>query len=135
MSPPTVRSVELMDVGDNRGSSFALPETWLTFLGGVRDLHITTLLPGHVRGNHYHAAHREVLIVLCQDRWSLLWDQGPGTDISQQNFSGAGAVLIEVDPGASHAIRNDGRVSLQIIGLANILFDPDAPDTIIRPVS
>ena len=125
---------ELADSGDNRGSSFALSMSWLTHEFPVRDGHITTLLPGHIRGNHYHRIRQEILIVMFEDRWSLHWDTGEGTPLHSRLFGGQGTVAIRVEPHASHAIRNDGSVLLHMVGLSDTEYDPRVPDTFPRKV-
>lgn len=125
----------LPDGGDERGSSFALPATWLGSAGGPVDVHVTTLVPGGVRGNHFHRERRELLIVVHQGAWSVHWDEGSeGTPVRSRVFEGRGAVLIEVPPLVSHAVRNDGSAVLQITGLSDGLYDPAAPDAYSRTV-
>src|SRR6266849_457565 len=85
-----VRIIRLTDTGDSRGSSFVTPVECLEFLGAVRDVHIATINPGAVRGNHYHQRRREVLCILHTDRWSLHWDSGPDTGVRMETFSGSG---------------------------------------------
>ena len=81
----------------------------------VVDMHVATIEPGAVRGNHYHAERREVLVIMAADRWSLHWDEGADTPARQREFTDPGAVLVTVPPGMSHAIRNDGAVPMQIV--------------------
>jgi dTDP-4-dehydrorhamnose 3,5-epimerase-like enzyme len=125
----------LYDSGDDRGSSFPAPDE--CFAGGftVRNVHLSTLLPGYVRGNHFHVARHEALMVMSADRWSLHWDSGIGSPVEARSFDGPGAVVIHVPPHASHAIRNDGSAPLHIIGLADGPYDPDAPDAFPRQVT
>lgn len=125
----------LTNSGDGRGASFPLPATWLGELNGALDVHITTLVPGATRGDHYHRARRELLIVLHRGAWSLHWDCGQDTEVRRRDFAGAGAVLIEVAPFAAHAVRNDGTTELSIVGLSEGAFDPVAPDSYPRKVS
>jgi len=124
----------LDDRGDTRGGSFILPDEWLTILPAVQDIHITTLRPGHVRGNHYHAHRRELIIVVHADRWSLHWDSGANTRVVSQGFEGSGAVSIAVLPNMSHAIRNDGSLDLQLMALSDVAYTSTNPDTHSRAV-
>lgn len=124
----------LADGGDERGSSFALPATWLQAVDGPVDVHLSTLVPKAVRGNHFHRDRRELLIVVHQDAWSLHWDTGEGTAVHSRTFEGSGAVLVEVEPLASHAVRNDGGADLLITGLCDRAYDPAAPDAWHRNV-
>ena len=128
------RFAELTDSGDERGSSFAAPGSWLSNAFPVRDVHISTTLPGHVRGNHCHQIRNEILIIAFEDRWSLHWDTGEGTPQHHHQFEGKGTVVVSVAPYASHAIRNDGSLLLHMVGLSDVAYDPLVPDTLPRKV-
>lgn len=123
------------DLGDGRGKSFPVPGDCFGDGFSVRDAHLSTLLPAHVRGDHYHVTRNEILLVMASDRWSLHWDSGEGTPAESRAFDGSDAVLIRVPPYASHAIKNDGSVPLQIIGLADGPYDPTEPDAFPRRVT
>jgi dTDP-4-dehydrorhamnose 3,5-epimerase-like enzyme len=125
----------LSDSGDDRGSSFPAPDSCFEDGFTVRDVHLSTLLPGHVRGNHFHVARCEALLVMSADRWSLHWDSGIGSPVEVRVFDGPGAVVIRVPPRASHAISNDGSVPLHIVGLTDGPYDPDDPDAFPRKVT
>lgn len=125
----------LPDLGDERGSSFSLPPTWLCRVDGAVDVHISSLRPDQTRGDHYHLLKRELLIVSHRDRWTLHWDSGDGTPAQSRDFDGSGAVLIEVPIGVSHAVHNSGSVELSIIGLCDKEHDLLAPDAHSRKVS
>jgi len=134
MEAGKLRFAELADSGDERGSSFAVPESWLSNTFPVRDVHISTLLPGHVRGNHFHRLRNEILIIMWEDRWSLHWDTGEGTPVHHHQFEGKGTVAVSVEPHTSHAIRNDGSLLLHMVGLSDAAYDPLAPDSLPRKV-
>jgi len=134
MSDSDLTITVIKDSGDDRGRSFPVPSE--CFEGGfsVHDVHLSTLLPGHVRGNHFHVARHEVLMVMSSERWSLHWDSGVDTPVTVRTFDGLSAVVVRVPPHVSHAIRNDGDVSLQIIGMSDGPYDLSAPDTYPREV-
>jgi dTDP-4-dehydrorhamnose 3,5-epimerase-like enzyme len=121
---PKVRVSEVPDSGDRRGSSFTLPPEALEFVGAVRDVHMASMVPGAVRGNHYHTRRREAIVVLNESPWSLYWDEGEGTTVEQLSFEGEGATLILVSPGASHALRNDGESEMSIVAFSSEEYDP-----------
>jgi len=123
------------DSGDERGSSFPVPGDCFGDGFSVRDAHLSSLLPGHIRGNHFHVERNEILLVMSVGRWSLHWDSGEGTPVRVRVFDGPGAVLIRVPPHASHAIRNDGDSPLQVIGLTDGPYDPASPDAFPRHVT
>ncbi|RSM73154.1 hypothetical protein DMB66_03750 [Actinoplanes sp. ATCC 53533] len=126
--------MELPDSGDARGSSHSVPAEVFAEGFGLADMHIAAIEPGAVRGNHFHLARREILVVIAADRWSLHWDDGAGTPAQRRSFAGPGVVLIRVPIGASHAIRNDGAVAMRMVGLTDGPYDPDQPDVFPRPV-
>jgi dTDP-4-dehydrorhamnose 3,5-epimerase-like enzyme len=111
-----------------------LPATWLDAVNGPVDVHLTTLVPHAVRGNHFHKHRRELLVVQYGGPWSVYWDAGEGTVTRGRPFEGQGAVLLDVPPLISHAVRNDGPVELHIIGLCDRSYDPTAPDAHFREV-
>lgn len=129
-----LRITVLTSAADERGSSYTATGEWASFLGTTEDLHITHTLPGHVRGNHFHAARHEVLVVLYEDAWTVAWDAGEGTSVTRQHFAGKGSVLIEVAPLAAHAIANTGAAPLWIVGMSSAPFDPRTPDSFPRQV-
>jgi dTDP-4-dehydrorhamnose 3,5-epimerase-like enzyme len=126
--------IELADSGDARGRSFPVIGGWLTTGFVVRDTHVSTILPGSTRGNHYHLKRNEVLLVMFEDRWSFHWDNGPNTLSVSRGFTRPGAVLLQVPRGTSHAIHNDGTQALNLVGLTDGPFDPAAPDAFPRKV-
>ena len=135
MLTPEIAYLELADSGDDRGSSFPVPGSFFDKAFPVRDGHVTTILPGHTRGNHFHKTRHEILIIMFEDRWSLHWDEGEGTSHHRQDFQGHGAAAIKVQPYASHPIRNDGSALLHLVGLTDHAYDPNDPDAFPRKVT
>lgn len=127
--------VDLRDSGDTRGSSFSVPAELFAGAFPVADMHVATIAPGAIRGNHFHAVRREMLVIIATDRWSLHWDEGADTPVRQRKFTGPGAVLIRVPTGMSHAIRNDGAVPMQMMGLTDGPYDATRPDAYPRTVA
>jgi UDP-2-acetamido-2,6-beta-L-arabino-hexul-4-ose reductase len=123
----------IQNIGDHRGSSFSIPSEWSRFLPVAADLHVTSLRPGHIRGNHMHRTRKEVIIVIHQDAWTLHWEDGEAAPLHQRLFSGNGAVLLTVPPGAAHAIVNSGTRELVTVGLTDAPYDP--ADTVKREIT
>ncbi len=119
-----VRIVELADHGDARGYSFSIPAEALAFVGRMADVHVASIKTGSVRGNHYHLRRREAIVVMPGARGSFHWDEGEGTSLQQREFDGEGAVLITIEPGASHALRNDGEGVLWFAAISSETYDP-----------
>ena len=114
----------LPNAGDERGDSFNVPPEVFSFLGDVADIHLTTVVSGAIRGNHYHVRRREVLIVKYEGDWQLHWDEGLGTPVQGKKTSGTGTALVFIEPGCSHALQNCGTALMTIFSLNSEAYDP-----------
>jgi len=120
---------------DGRGASFGVPADLLGTLLSVQDVHVTTITPGSVRGNHFHRRKRELLTVLATDRWSVHWDTGEGTSTHRQEF-GAGGFTVSPPLLWSHAIRNDGTADVFMFAMTDQPFTGEtAVDSFVRVVT
>jgi dTDP-4-dehydrorhamnose 3,5-epimerase-like enzyme len=133
-------AIELVDgTEDDRGFSASITRRFLERIGPVQDVHVTTVAPGAVRGNHFHVERRELLAVGYRGRWSLHWDTGAGTVVHSRRFDGVGQCLVYPPPHWSHAVSNDGDVDLVVVGLSDRPYaaDPDGggADSFPRPVT
>ena len=117
---------------DGRGDAFYLPEEALEWLGGVAEVHLVVAKPGKVRGNHVHERRRELILVRSTGPWELAW-RLPGGDTARRAFAEPGAVLLGVEPGVPHAIKNVGDTELVITSCSSGRSTADGPDT--QPVS
>jgi mannose-6-phosphate isomerase-like protein (cupin superfamily) len=115
---------ELGNRGDVRGFSVTTPPEALDFVGGIRDMHLASTAPGSVRGNHHHLRRREAIVILPGTAWSLHWHDGEGMAAEHRSFDGSGAVLVLVSPGTSHAVRNDGSITLWLVACSSMPYDP-----------
>jgi oxalate decarboxylase/phosphoglucose isomerase-like protein (cupin superfamily) len=127
-----VEIIQLDESTDARGLSFSVVVEQLERINSVKDLHIAAILPGHVRGNHYHTHRSELITVLYQDSWSLHWDTGAGTEPHHRSFMGTGAVAIYPPLGWSHAVRNDGDRELWIVVASDEPYDRHEQDESAR---
>lgn len=123
---------ELANYGDARGLSFTVPAEALAFVGCMSDIHMASTGPNAVRGNHYHLRRREAILVLPGASWSLHWDEGEESPALHRSFDGASAVLVQVAPGASHAVRNDSETTLWLVAISSETYDP--AETVARKV-
>jgi uncharacterized RmlC-like cupin family protein len=113
---------------DSRGESYTLPASALEFLVTVREAHVATIVPGADRGHHAHPHHRETLVVLSSDSWWLLWESPDGTR-HEEEIEDAGAVVVRIDAGVPHAVRNAGAGPLVIVSVSDRIGQ-DPADTI-----
>lgn len=124
--------VRLPDRDDGRGWAFYPPAEALEWLGGVAEVHLLAARPGAVRGNHLHRQCRELIVVRSAGPWELAW-RPPGGEAARRTFREPGAVLLTVEPGTPHALKNLGDEELVILSCSSGRRDPDDPDT--EPVS
>jgi len=122
----------LKNHGDSRGACFTIQEDSLKFLKMVKDVHVAQILPGAMRGNHYHKKRRELIFVQYDDTWILGWSQG--NSIRNKTYKGKGFLVLEVLPNSSHAIRNCGKKPLNIIGFSDQKFSQKRPDSYEKTV-
>jgi oxalate decarboxylase/phosphoglucose isomerase-like protein (cupin superfamily) len=119
-----IQIAELENSGDARGLSFTAPPQALAFVGRMADVHLASIKPGAVRGNHYHLRRREAIVVLPGTSWSLHWDEGEGSAPKHRSFDGTTAAVVLVLPGASHAVRNDGDGLMWLVAISSETYDP-----------
>jgi mannose-6-phosphate isomerase-like protein (cupin superfamily) len=129
---PKTRFVELYNQGDARGFSFTAPPEALEYVGRTADLHLASINPGAIRGNHYHLKTRMAIVILPGSKWSFHWDEGEGTQPKQRIFDGSRAILILVATGVSHALRNDGASPVWMLAISSEPYD--ASDRVARKV-
>ena len=118
----------LENYGDMRGALYTIPDKDMQFLDAFKNIHIGRIRPGSIRGNHYHLQTKEMLIISHTDLWTLAWGRKDSTEISKMEFAGTGAVLIKINEGVAHTVKNIGNTDLEIIGLSNRRFSKESPD-------
>ena len=116
-----------MGKDDSRGTSFRVPRGSLDFLDKLVEMHYATINPGSVRGNHYHRERKELLFVNFMSSWQFAWQPVATQNIHTQAFSGAGGIVIHIEPEVIHAIKNTGDTPLYIVACSNNI--PVANDT------
>jgi oxalate decarboxylase/phosphoglucose isomerase-like protein (cupin superfamily) len=131
-SKSKIQFIELPNHGDARGFSFTVPAEALKALGRVADVHLASIKPGAVRGNHYHKKGRMGIVVLPGAKWSFHWDEGEGAEPRHRVFDGSRAVLVLVAVGSSHAVSNDDKGLLWMATISSEKYS--AADRVARKV-
>jgi hypothetical protein len=54
----------------------------------------------------------------------LSLDEGEGSAAEHREFDGNHTVLVLLSPGASHAVRNDGKAELWLVAISSESYDP-----------
>ena len=124
-----IEIIKLENYGDLRGVLYNIPDTDVLFLDKIKNIHFGKICPGSIRGNHYHHQSKEMLIISYLDTWTLAWAKKDSDEISIKEFIGSGAVLIKVNEGVVHSVKNNGDKDLEIIALSNRIFSKENPDT------
>jgi len=123
--------IKLKSYGDTRGPLYNIPGSELQFIDKIQNIHFGKIHPNSIRGNHYHRG-REMLIISYSNTWTLAWTTKDSAEISKEEFTGSGAVLIKVKEGIVHSIKNNGQKDLEIIAFSQKTFPKEDPDTFTR---
>jgi len=113
---------------DERGEVYPSPADWYCHFAEIRNVHMATLNPGKIRGNHLHKNSKELLIIKHSSSCRLYWMEKGNR--RRQSFEGKGAILVQIDPGCPHAILNTGTEELTILSLQELAYDPASPDMV-----
>jgi dTDP-4-dehydrorhamnose 3,5-epimerase-like enzyme len=108
--------------GDARGALYNISDADLQFLDSIQNIHFGKIHPNSVRGNHYHLQTKELLIISYSDAWTLAWATKDSAQISTRKFAGSGSVMIKIDEGVAHAVKNTGSKDLELIALSDRIF-------------
>jgi len=112
-----MKNVEIISLQlrtDNRGwVAWPLEETLLKN-GALSNLHVPSLRPGAIRGNHYHLNSTEHVLVLSGPCTAMFVDNETGEELLipiPENEP----TLFKIMPNTTHAFRNDGRYDIYLI--------------------
>ena len=83
----------------------------------VGDLHLVSLQPGAVRGNHYHE-HATEWIVLFGGAASVAWRTLATGELQVEAVAAKTPVVFEIPAGVAHAIRNDADEPIYLLSLS-----------------
>lgn len=86
-------------------------------------VHMVSIAPGQVRGNHFHPSRWEWLY-LFHGAGHFRWEPHPGV-IRERLVSGHG-LLIRIPPGVAHALSNPGPEPLYLLAWRE--GEPDSTD-------
>ena len=98
--------------------------------GNVRNIHVITIMPGKVRGNHYHLKQTEYI---CMGPNVAIHTIEDG-EMKRYLFSDARRVIVRVPPQIPHAIVNEGENVECVVCYSDVVHDPDKPDMIKKVV-
>ena len=121
-------SYPLVTHSDNRGS---FTEFLRTPERGQVSVNMSK--PGITKGNHWHHTKCEKFLVVSGQ--ALIQFRKIGTEkVIDYHVSGAKLEVVDIPPGYTHNIINEGEGDLVTFMWANEPYNPDRPDTIFEKV-
>jgi len=81
------------------------------------DVHVVSVAPGAVRGNHRHPNVTEWMLVFGAP-FTLAW-RGDEGGVERLTRGGEEAVLVEIPPGVVHTVRCDGPGTAYLVSWAD----------------
>ena len=95
--------------------------------GYVKNIHIVSLEPGTIRGNHYHLIRTEFTLIMGNNCQFMAIDNDMGTEKCLIT-DGSKPVLVRIPPKTSHAFKNIGNFTIYLLCYSGQKFDPAEPD-------
>jgi len=117
---PTI--IELATKEDERG--FMIKPFEGKERNSIYNVHLVSLNPGTVRGNHFHPTQREYIFIMGHKAKLVMVDSATGTR-SEKILEGKGCLLIIVPPKVAHAVKN---ISNETIYLLCYTDNPLSPE-------
>ena len=101
--------------------------------GKIRNVHIASILPGAVRGNHFHMRKTEFALIMgngCQ--FNTIDNE---TSKKEQIITdGSKPVIVRIPQKISHAFKNIGNSVVYLLCYSDQPFDPKNPDLVINKI-
>lgn len=120
-----MRVIELADAvwADQRGWGLRPLEAAGLAPDALGELHVVSMNPGAIRGNHLHERGTEWLL-LCGGPVRVSWRPADRSEDRTRDFPGDEPVLLEFPAGVAHALRNDSGAVVHLIVASE---EPDPP--------
>lgn len=119
----------LTNLGDLRGWTFRIPDKARAFLGEIHEMHMASIMPGCIRGNHVHTGRKEVLFLQFETECQFAWALRDSDQVNIQTFTKPGGVMIQIMPEVVHTIKNTGSEPVILLACSDGAFDPEYKDT------
>lgn len=89
---------------------------------------VSKTLPGVTRGDHYHDTKLEKFCVI-QGQGVIRFRHIHSKQVLEYPVNDASISVVDIPPGYTHSIENNGQTEMICLFWANQVFNPDAPDT------
>lgn len=95
-------------------------------------LHLASLAPGAIRGNHLHPVSSEYILVWGGSA-ELAWEEGGR--VAREEVSRDELVVFEIPAGIAHAVTNTGSETVYLVAYYFGASDKEWPDTERKTIS
>ncbi|MFA6448049.1 MAG: hypothetical protein WCX65_01155 [bacterium] len=120
--------IELEVSRDARGwNTHPLDETALRD-GKFANVHIVSMEPGAIRGNHRHGRQTEHVLIVGGPTLLAVEDEDTGERFERIFYSHE-QFRLTFEPGIAHAFKNIGEGAVYLLCASDLAFNPDSPDT------
>ena len=93
----------------------------------VKQMHLASIKPGYVRGNHYHSKRMEWFFLITGKAKLCLEDIKNGKKICLK-LSEKEPKVITIFPGVAHAVKNVGKETVYLVSAQSDIYNPKSPD-------
>lgn len=117
-----VKKVEVRHAAwrDDRGWGIDLLEAESLAGNSIGNLHVVSIKPGCIRGNHYHTKATEWMLIFGGPA-KVAWKSGKEHPVQETLLDGKDSLaLFEVPPGIRHAILNTSGSEIYLISINSI---------------
>ena len=120
-----VKQIELGQAAwsDERGWGVKPYDSIGRFADTPVNLHVVSMKPGAVRGNHSHPAATEWLLV-CGGPAKIAWRFINDEDVCESEVDGKEPIFFEFPPNVAHAVRNVSKERIYLMAWNNV-HDPE----------
>jgi len=112
---------------DNRGFAARPVDEKELKAGHVSNIHIVSMKPGVVRGNHYHIKQKEKIWLIGGPCKVIARNRNTG-ETEEEIFDGNEQILLVIPPDISHAIKNISDGITYLFCYSNFSPTPDDKD-------
>ena len=111
---------------EQRGWSVEPATSELLGSGFVKNVHVVSMEPGTVRGNHVHAKQQEFAMVFGGK--CLVVAENDKGEREEMTVEPGSLLLFEIQPNIKHAFKNIDNRTIYLLAYTDIPYDREAPD-------
>ena len=118
---PIIKRIDIIENAYNDERGWVTNPLEVTGISGntLSSLHIASMQPGCIRGNHYHTHATEWLLIFGGAA-SFYWRSREDDTIHEEEIKGKAPLLFEIPPGVEHAILNRSENEIFLMAFRNI---------------